>query len=73
MYGHGLAVILTTVPREDYSMRCGMACQANKHMTLETTDHCRVRDHLREDHLSPARPYNASPTRLRNNPPKSGV
>jgi len=55
MYGHGLAVILTTVPREDYSMRCGMACQANKHMTLETTDHCRVRDHLREDHLSPAR------------------
>src|SRR6516164_7916625 len=55
MYGHGLAVILTTVSREDDSMRCDMACQANKRMTLETTDHRRVRDHVREDHLSPAR------------------
>jgi hypothetical protein len=55
MYGHGLAVILTTVPREDYSMLCDMACQADKRMTLETTDYRRVRDHAREDHLSPAR------------------
>ena len=55
MDGHGLAVILTTVSREDYSMRCGMACQANKHMTLETAHPRRVRDHVREDHLSPAR------------------
>jgi hypothetical protein len=62
MYGHGLAVILTTVPCEDYAMRCGMACQADKRMMLNTTDHRRVRDHVREDHLSPAhrtthRPY----------------
>jgi hypothetical protein len=55
MYGHRLAVILTTMSREDYSMRCDMACQANEGVALEATDHRVVRDNVGQDHLSTAR------------------
>jgi hypothetical protein len=38
MYGHRLAVILTTMSREDYPTLCGMACRANESMVLDAWD-----------------------------------
>jgi len=55
MHGHRLAVILAAVSREDYSMRCDMACQANEGVVLEAADHSVVRDNVGQDHLGTAR------------------
>jgi hypothetical protein len=38
MYGHRLAVILTTLSREHYPTLCGMACRANESMVLDAWD-----------------------------------
>ena len=48
MYGHRLAVILTTLSREHYPTLCGMACRANESMVLGTWDS--VPDYVGQDH-----------------------
>ena len=55
MHGHSLTLILTTVSREDYPVRCDMACRTNEGVALEAADHRIVRDHVSEDQLSAAR------------------
>jgi hypothetical protein len=48
MHGHRLAIILTTVPRENHLTLCGMACRANESMVLDAWDS--VPDHVGQDH-----------------------
>ena len=55
MDGHRLAVILTTMSRENHSVRRDVTCRTNECMALKAPDHCLVRDYIREDQLSTAR------------------